>query len=54
MRDRCGIDAEYFPGEGKSGVSTLSEEDAELLEALEGLASQGPFNPMLPAMSLVV
>jgi hypothetical protein len=44
---RCGIDAEYFPARSKSPVSTLSEEDVEVLAALQDLASQDAIKPML-------
>ena len=36
---RCGIDTEYFPTPGNLPVSSLSEEDKELLKSLWVLAS---------------
>ncbi|EHK97299.1 putative hydrolase [Glarea lozoyensis 74030] len=50
----CGVDGEYFPGPDGSSLTELSEEDAELLEALEGLAAQPIFKPLSPAGSLFV
>ncbi|CAG8971312.1 hypothetical protein HYALB_00001479 [Hymenoscyphus albidus] len=45
----CKIDADYFPGRGKSHVSTLSEEDRELLAALSDLAAEDVIPAFLPS-----
>lgn len=42
----CGIDREYFPGEEKPNVSTLSEDDEMLLGSLHDLAGAGIFDDL--------